>query len=75
MTSTGKFRVYPNPNRESPLRWCVHNGAIEIAVSEVQVAGLARTNWNLELTPSAWFEVDGKLLIIGSAATISAPIE
>jgi len=78
MTSTGKFRIYlnPIPNREgaAPLAWCIHNGSVEIAVSEVQIVGLARTVPHADGRPGV-LEVDGKLLIMGSSATISAPTE
>lgn len=80
MVTTGTFRIYFNRHGAAPLTWCVHNGAWEIAVSEVRVVGVCRTVYKQKAAadeddgiPSGWIEAQGKLKISGSIATIGEP--
>jgi len=75
---TGTFRVHFNRHGAAPLVWSVATDDWELAVSEVEIHGQARTVYRPKATPddedgkpSAWIEATGGLAIVGSLARIT----
>lgn len=74
---TGQMRLHFNRHGAAPLVWCVSTAEWEIAVSHILCLVPLRSVYAPKPTadeddgkPSAWFEVEGRLRIIGSTASI-----
>jgi hypothetical protein len=76
-----RLRVYFNRHGAAPLVWCIATEHWEIAVASVHVVDVPVTSmYRAKATadeddgkPSAWFEVEGVLIVRGGDAEITAP--
>jgi hypothetical protein len=74
----GTFRVHFNRHTAAPLVWCVATDQWEIAVSSVVIDAEVRSVYRAKSMPddedgkpSAWLEVSGVLVVVGSEARIT----
>lgn len=77
MTYTGRMRVHFNRHGAAPLVWCIATDDWEMAVANVILLAPTVSMYRAKATPddedgrpSAWFEVEGVLVVEGRTATI-----
>lgn len=76
--TTGRFRLHYNRASAAPLVWCVATDDFELAVKSITCTVPMRSVFHVKATPddedgkpSAWFEVEGELVVKDGNATIA----
>lgn len=81
IVAIGCWRVYFNKHNSADLPWCVapDAGGWELAVPAILITTEAQTVYQPKATPdhedgkpSAWIAVEGRLIVAGGRASISA---